>query len=154
MKIVSACLAGKNCKWNGKSSASAAVVEMVERGEAIAACPEELGGLPTPRKPCGIYGGTGEDVLNGKASVRSVGDGEDMTELFLKGAREFLKTAKSVNAKSAILRTPSPSCGFGRTWRLDDSFANHVAEGDGVTAALLKKNGIEVITGNDEDGKG
>ena len=75
-------------------------------------------------------------------------------ELFLKGAREFLKTAKSVNAKSAILRTPSPSCGFGRTWRLDDSFANHVAEGDGVTAALLKKNGIEVITGNDEDGKG
>jgi uncharacterized protein YbbK (DUF523 family) len=145
MKIVSACLAGKNCKWNGKNNLSAAVKKMVERGEAIAVCPEELGGLPTPRKPCGIHGGLGADVINGKARIRaSRGDGEDMTEQFLKGAKEFLKIAKSVNAEAAILHTPSPSCGCGRTWRLDDKFANHMVKGDGVVTALLKENGIKV----------
>jgi uncharacterized protein YbbK (DUF523 family) len=144
MKIVSACLAGENCKWNGTNSLSEAVRKMVERGEAVAACPEVLGGLPVPRKPCGIYGGAGADVLDKKASVRAVGDGEDLTENFVGGAEEFLRIAKSVDADEAILKARSPSCGCGRTWRLDDRFENHVADGDGVTAALLKRNGIKV----------
>jgi uncharacterized protein YbbK (DUF523 family) len=148
MKIVSACLAGENCKWNGTNSLCAAVKEMVERGEAVAACPEALGGLSIPRKPCGIYGGTGADVLDKKASVRSVGDGEDMTAQFLRGAEEFLKIARSSGADEAILKARSPSCGCGSTWKLDEGLANHVVEGDGVAAALLKRNGIGVIAGD------
>jgi uncharacterized protein YbbK (DUF523 family) len=148
MKIVSACLAGENCKWNGKNNLNAAVRGMVERGEAVAACPEMLGGLPAPRKPCGIFGGAGADVLDGKASVRSVGDGEDLTENFVRGAGEFLKIAKSSGATEAILKARSPSCGCGATWRLDGNLENRVAEGDGVAAALLKRNGIAVAEGD------
>ncbi len=144
MKIVSACLAGENCKWNGKNSLSAVVREMVGRGEAVAACPEVLGGLPVPRKPCGIYGGAGAEVIDGKASVRTLGDGEDLTAQFKRGAEGFLRIAESVGADEAILKARSPSCGCGMTWRLDESLENHIAEGDGVTAALLKRNGIKV----------
>jgi uncharacterized protein YbbK (DUF523 family) len=146
MKIVSACLSGVNCRWNGKNSINEKIKKMVENGKAIAFCPEVLGGLPIPRKSCGIYGGFGEDVLNNKATVRTVKDGDDVTKQFLKGAEEFLKIAKSKNIRTAILRTPSPSCGCGKTWQLDESFVNHVVPSDGVTTALLKKNGIKVYT--------
>ncbi len=146
MIIVSACLAGIKCRWNGENDVNEKIKEMVERGDAIAACSELLGGLTIPRKSAGIYDGLGEDVLNNKATVRTIDDGEDLTEHFLKGANEFLKIAKSKNIKEAVLRTPSPSCGCGKTWQLDDKFVNHVVDGDGVTAALLKKNGIKVYT--------
>jgi uncharacterized protein YbbK (DUF523 family) len=146
MKIVSACLAGIKCRWNGENDVNEKIKEMVEKREAIAFCPEVLGDLAIPRKSCGVYGGLGEDVLNNKATVRTIDDGEDLTEHFLKGANEFLKIAKSKNIKEAVLRTPSPSCGCGKTWQLDDKFVNHVVDGDGVTAALLKKNGIKVYT--------
>lgn len=149
MKIVSACLAGVSCRWNGKSSLNKKVKEMVENGEAMAACPEVLGGLPVPRKPAGICGGLGEDVLIGKAKVRTVGDGEDQTIYYIRGAEEFLKMAKSRNVETAILRNKSPSCGCGKTWQLDDKFKNHLVDGDGVATALLKRNGIRVIS--DED---
>jgi len=69
-----------------------------------------------------------------------------VTKQFLKGAEEILKVVKSKDIKEAILRTPSPSCGCGKTWQLDKNFRNHVVDGDGVTAALLKKNGIKVYT--------
>ena len=146
MKIVSACLAGIKCRWSGEDDVNEKIKEIVERGEAIAFCPEVLGGLLIPRISCGIYGGLGEDVLNKKATVRTINDGKDQTNQFLKGAEEFLKIAKSKNIKEAILRTPSPSCGCGKTWQLDNKFENHVVDGDGVTTALLKKNGIKVYT--------
>jgi len=146
MKVVSACLAGINCKWNGKSNINKKIKEMIEKGEAMAACPEVLGGLSTPRKPAGIYGGLGEDVLSGKAKVRASRDGEDMTSSFIRGAEEFLKLAQSKKIKTAILRNRSPSCGCGKTWQLDENFKNHLINGDGVTTALLKKNGIKVYT--------
>ena len=69
-----------------------------------------------------------------------------MTNKFLNGAKEFLKLAQSKNIKIAFLRTPSPSCDCGKTWQLDEKFKNHVVDGDGVTAALLKLNGIRVYT--------
>jgi uncharacterized protein YbbK (DUF523 family) len=146
MKIVSACLAGIKCRWNGEDDINEKIKEMVKKREAIAFCPEVLGELAIPRKSCGIYGGLGKDVLNKKATVKTINNGENLTTHFLKGAQEFLKIAKSKNIKVAILRTPSPSCGCGKTWQLDKNFKNHVVDGDGVTTALLKKNGIKVYT--------
>lgn len=146
MIIVSACLAGINCKWNGKNSVNKKIKEMIENGNALAVCPEVLGGLSIPRKSAGIYGGLGEDVINNKATVRTINLGEDQTDQFLKGAKEFLRIAQSKNIKIAILRNKSPSCGCGKTWQLDNKFNNHLVSGDGVTAALLKKNGIKVYT--------
>jgi uncharacterized protein YbbK (DUF523 family) len=149
MIIVSACLAGIKCKWNGKNDTNEKIKEMVEKGEAIAFCPEVLGGLSVPRRSCGIYDGLGEDVIKNKATVRTIDDGKDLTKQFMNGAEEFLKIAKTKNIKEAILRTPSSSCGCGKTWQLDTKFVNHVVSGDGVTAALLKKNGIKVYTEDD-----
>lgn len=149
MKIVSACLAGVKCRWSGKDDVNKKIKKMVGDGEAFAACPEVLGGLTIPRKSCGIHGGLGEDVLKNKATVKTINDGENLTDNFLKGANEFLNIAKSKNIKEAILRTPSPSCGCGKTWQLDGRFVNHVVEGDGVTTALLKKNGIKVSSSKD-----
>lgn len=120
MYIVSACLAGINCRWNGKNKLNRKIKEMVEKGEAIAACPEVMGGLPIPRKPAGIYGGVGDDVLDGRAKVRTCKDGEDITSYFIRGANEFLKLAQSKNIKAAILKNKSPSCGYGKTYKLDE----------------------------------
>jgi uncharacterized protein YbbK (DUF523 family) len=146
MKIVSACLAGINCRWNGKNRLNKKIKQMIDRGEVIAACPEVLGGLMTPRKPAGIYGGLGEDVLSGKATVRTSKNGEDVTYNFVRGAQKFLKMAKLKGVKIAILKDKSPSCGSRKTWQLDDRFKNHMVAGNGVLAALLKKNKIKVFT--------
>lgn len=144
--MVSACLAGIKCRWNGKDFINEKIKEMIERGEAVPLCPEVLGGLSIPRKPAGIHGGVDIDVIENRAKVRTSKKGEDVTKQFLKGAEEILKVVKSKDIKEAILRTPSPSCGCGKTWQLDKNFRNHVVDGDGVTAALLKKNGIKVYT--------
>jgi uncharacterized protein YbbK (DUF523 family) len=105
-----------------------------------------MGGRKIPRRDAKIIGGTGLDVLGGKAKVIEP-DGNDVTDLFIKGANETLKIAKSVNAKEAILKARSPSCGCGKIY--NGTFPKKLIGGDGVTAALLKKNGIKVI--NDEE---
>lgn len=145
MKLVSACLLGINCRWDGTNKYNQKVIDIYKTDALIPICPEQLGGLPTPRKPAGIYGPlTGYD-----STVRAVGDGEDRTEHFRKGADMALELAKRLNITEAILKQKSPSCGCGKTWQLDDKFENHVVEGDGILAALLKKNGIKVITEED-----
>jgi len=149
MRLCSACLLGVKCRHNGSDKRNEKVVELGMTEQLVPVCPEQLGDLPTPRQPAGIFGGLGEDVLDGKATVRSVGDGEDLTKHFVRGAEEVLKLAETLGIKSAILRQASPSCGCGVTWQLDDEMENHKVEGDGVTAALLKRNGISVITEND-----
>jgi uncharacterized protein YbbK (DUF523 family) len=149
MKIVSACLAGINCRWNGSNELNKKIKELVDKGEAIAACPEILGRLSTPRKPAGIYGGLGSDVWEGKAQVKTSEEGKDQTEYYKRGSLKFLELAKSKNIKIAILRNKSPSCGCGKTWQLDDKFKNNLVKGDGVLTALLKKNGIKVYTEKD-----
>lgn len=143
MKLVSACLVGINCVYNGKNRTNQKLLELYKQGELYPVCPEELGGMGTPRPASEIYCGSGAEVLEGKAKVIRK-DGTDVTEYFLKGAYEVLKIAKLIGAEEAILKARSPSCGCGKTY--DGSFSDTLIDGDGVTAALLKKNGIKVKT--------
>ncbi|MDK2902775.1 MAG: hypothetical protein PWP48_1928 [Clostridiales bacterium] len=141
MYIVSACLAGVNCKYNGGHNADPRIKKLIEEGKAIPICPEQLGGLTTPRRPAEIKGGTGSDVLIGKARVIDA-DGLDVTEAFVKGAQEVLKLARLAKANKAILKAKSPSCGCGFIY--DGSFSGKLIEGNGVTAQILIDNGIEI----------
>lgn len=141
MKIVSACLAGINCKYDGENNLNKTVLRLVKEGKAVPLCPEQLGGLTTPRESAECVGGTGMDVLNCKAKVMTK-SGKDITKEFIKGAEETLKIAKLINANEAILKSKSPSCGCRQTY--DGSFTGKLVKGDGVAAALLKKNGVKV----------
>ena len=132
MMIVSACLAGFPCRYDGKSRPCAEVVELVKAGKAIPVCPEQLGGLPTPRPPC--------EILSGQVVDRN---GTDRTECFQKGAQAVLALAQTYGAKQALLQNRSPSCGTG--WIYDGTFSKTLIAGDGITARLLQENGIQVI---------
>jgi uncharacterized protein YbbK (DUF523 family) len=112
---------------------------MLKRGKLIPICPEVLGGFPTPR-PDARTTGDGADVLDGKERVLE-SDGTDVTKKFIKGAQEVLRFAKKVGIKEAILKARSPSCGCGKIW-----VNGRLIDGDGVLTALLKRNGIKVIT--------
>ncbi len=146
MKIISACLCGINCKYNGKNNYHPLFAAMLKDQQLIPICPEEMGGLPTPRPPCEIRGGTGEQVLAGKARVISK-EGHDFTAAFLKGAEETLKVAIDHGIPEAILQSRSPSCGCGCIY--DGTFSSQLLEGDGVTAAFLRSQGIKVIDAAD-----
>jgi len=135
--LVSACLLGVNCQYNGESDFTRELLEFLkDKGEFIAVCPEVLGGLPIPREGAEIVG----------KKVKTAG-GKDMTKQFLKGAERVLKIAKENNVKLAILKAKSPSCGAG--WIYDGTFSRNLIKGDGLTAALLKKNKIKVLTEKD-----
>jgi uncharacterized protein YbbK (DUF523 family) len=131
--IVSACLAGLNCRYDGEAKSCEKVMQLVAEGRALPVCPEQMGGLTTPRLPA-------ERV--GKRVVRK--DGVDVTAEFVRGAEEALNLAKLIGAKKAILKANSPSCGCGMIY--DGSFTNTLVPGDGVFAGLCKQNGIEVKT--------
>ena len=142
MIVVSKCLTGECCRYDAKSSPDPEIIALLESGLAVAVCPEQLGGLPTPRVPAELTG-PGEEVL--KLGARAVTrDGRDVTREFITGAYEALLIARSVNADTAILKAKSPSCGCGRIY--DGSFSGRLTEGDGVTAALFKAAGIRVET--------
>lgn len=141
MYLISACLAGVNCRYDGKNSENELIMTLVKEGKAILVCPEELGGLPTPRSSCEI-------VCDDKGIKRvKTKFGEDKTEEFLKGAYETLRIANNHNVKKAILKAKSPSCGFRKIY--DGSFTRKLIDGNGFTAELLIKNGIEVINETD-----
>lgn len=141
MILVSACLVGMRCRYDGRGSADPVGVELVRKGLAIPACPEQLGGLTTPRRPAEICGGDGADVLAGRASVMDNGGG-DVSRAFLQGAFETLRLCRRCRIESAVLKGRSPSCGCGRIY--DGTFSGVLREGNGVTAALLLQHGIEV----------
>lgn len=144
MKIVSACFAGIHCRYDQRHNALAEIRRLVREGKAIPVCPEQAGGLPTPRNPAEIVGGgDGEDVLDGKARVID-NQGNDVTEQFLAGARKTLAVARAVGAKQAILKERSPSCGSCMIY--DGTFSGGKKPGLGVTAALLRRHGIEVVS--------
>jgi uncharacterized protein YbbK (DUF523 family) len=143
MIMVSACLCGANCKYNGENNLNRSVLQLLAEGKALPVCPEQLGGMTTPRPAVEISGGTGADVLDGNARVVSL-SGMDVTENFMRGARETLMIAKAANIKDAILKAKSPSCGCGRIY--DGTFSGRFIEGNGVTAELLIRNGIRVTT--------
>lgn len=141
MKLISACLLGLNCKYNGENNLNEKVLQL--GNDLIPVCPEQLGGLATPRPPCEIIGGDGHDVLRGTAKVVTQ-DGNDVTAFFVAGAEMCSRIAEITKAKEAVLKCNSPSCGAGTI--SDGTFSNRKRNGDGVTAALLKQKGIKVIT--------
>lgn len=147
MILVSACLCGINCRYDGDTNADEKVIKLWKEGKAIMVCPEQLGGLTTPRPPKEIIDGSGKDVLDGNGKVVGKEDGDDATYQFLRGAEEALRIAKELNIKTAILKAKSPSCGKGIIY--DGTFSGVKKEGNGVTAELLIRNGIAVYTENE-----
>ena len=146
MILVSACLLGVNCKYNGGNNKNQKVIEFLKEIEFIMVCPEELGGLKTPRIPCEIVDESVGNLSKKKIKVINK-DGIDLTENFVKGACETLEIAKSKNIKIAILKAKSPSCGCGLIY--DGKFNKKLVLGNSVTAQILKDNGIEVVTEED-----
>jgi len=133
MKLCSACLLGVKCRYDGQDSLNEKVVELLKTEILIPVCPEQLGGLPTPREPA--------EIVGNRVITKS---GEDVTNKFLRGAMETLRIAKLFGVKEAILKQGSPSCGCGKIY--DGTFSGKTIRGDGITTALLKKHGIKVIT--------
>nr|BFD58032.1 DUF523 domain-containing protein [Bdellovibrio sp. CKG001] len=133
MKIVSACLSGVHCRYDCKAQTRSSIEEMVQNGEAIPVCPEQLGGLPTPRPPAERIG---DRVLTNQ--------GADVTAEYQRGAQEALRIAKLTGATEALLKSKSPMCGCGKIY--DGTFSGNQKDGDGVFAELLKNHGIKVTT--------
>ena len=143
MILVSACLAGFDVKYNGSHNLNEKIKKWFNEKKAIPICPEVLGGLSIPREPAEIVGGEGGDVLDGHAKVIT-NNGIDVTEQFMKGANETLKIALDLNATMVILKERSPSCGSSMIY--SGEFNGNKKKGTGVTAALLKRNGIQVLS--------
>ena len=131
--LVSACLLGVCCRYDGQSKACPAMLELLKDHELIPVCPEQLGGLPTPRPPAEIQG---SKVINR--------EGVDLTAQYQKGAAETLRLFALLKADLAILKARSPSCGCGQVY--DGSFSSVLIPGDGITAQLLKAHHIPVLT--------
>jgi uncharacterized protein YbbK (DUF523 family) len=137
--LVSACLCGFPCRFDGRSAKDPQVEKLVRMGKAVPICPEVLGGLSIPRTGMDIVRGEGKDVLSHSASVISK-KGHDMTPFLLRGAFASLRIAKKFKIKKAWLKQRSPSCGCGQIKR-----KGKLAKGDGVTTALFKREGIKVM---------
>ena len=135
MYLVSACLLGVNCRYNGSGTREEALEKLFRRGEVLPLCPEVLGGLPTPRECCEIQVFQGEPRVLGRS-------GEDYTGAFREGARKTLEICRICGITQAILQPRSPSCGCGTIY--DGTFSGSLVVGMGITAALLQKEGIRV----------
>lgn len=146
MILVSSCLCGEKCKYNGGDNYNLSVISYCEQEEFVHICPEVCGGLSTPRVPSEIVGGTASDVLDGKAKVINK-EGIDVTSQFIKGAYIALEKAKELKISLAILKANSPSCGKGKVY--NGSFNNRLISGNGITAELLIREGFKVITENE-----
>jgi len=141
--LVSACLLGVNTKYNGGNNLHPGVCELLDKAMLVPFCPEQLGGLSTPRAATEIVHGDGNDVLSGCAKVKTK-ENQDRTEAFIKGAQESLYLARKLKAAGALLKARSPSCGSGCIYAGD--FSGAVKTGDGVAAAALKQAGLPVFT--------
>ena len=134
--VVSACLLGENCKYNGGNNYSAKLEELLRGKKIVSVCPEVLGGLSTPREPCEVKN---EEVINSA--------GEKLTDAFVKGAEIAIKKAKENGAKVAVLQSRSPSCGVKQIY--DGSFSKTLVSGQGIFARLLAENDIKIIDAED-----
>ncbi|HAI53914.1 MAG TPA: DUF523 domain-containing protein, partial [Acinetobacter nosocomialis] len=114
--------------------------------KAHALCPELLGGFSTPRLPAEIVGGTGQDVLDGKAKIAD-SSSLDVTELYLKGAYRTLEIARQIQATCVVLKENSPSCGSQKIY--NGTFQGERITGVGITTALLQRHGFKVISENE-----
>lgn len=133
MKLCSACLLGINCRHDGKSKPNKKILELAKKEILIPVCPEQLGGLPTPREM--------QEIRGKKVFTKS---GKDVTENFNIGAEQVLKIVKLLGIKEAILKQRSPSCGRGEIY--DGTFSGKTIKGNGITAILLEKNGVKIIS--------
>lgn len=133
MILISACLAGMNCKYNGANNTVAEIKQMYEEGRCTAVCPEQLGGLSTPRPSAEIQG---TRVINT--------EGADVTKAYETGARKALEQALRAGCQEAVLKAYSPSCGCGEIY--DGTFTHSKVKGNGIFADLCIKNGIHCIT--------
>lgn len=131
--VVSACLAGTACRYDGGSNPCPKVLRLVKEGLAVPACPEMLGGLPVPRQPC--------ELKSGRVVSR---DGRDLTAAFLHGAQCALELARQHGCTAAILKSRSPSCGFGKIY--DGTFNHALCPGEGVWARLLREAGLTLYS--------
>ncbi len=136
MILVSACLMGIDCKYNGGNNKIEILNELLKDETLIPVCPEQLGGLKTPRNPSEII------MIDGNQHVVDK-KGNDVTLQFIKGAEETLKIAKIYSIKKAILKSRSPSCGSKKVY--DGTFSGNLVEGEGITAAFLRSNNIKVF---------
>lgn len=134
--VVSACLLGENCKYNGGNNLDKNLITLLKGKKIIPLCPEVLGGLSVPRNPCEIKNGHVVDDI-----------GRDITEFFKKGAESALKIAKESGAEAAVLQPRSPSCGSNQIY--DGSFSKTLIPGQGLFAKLLSDNGIKVIAADE-----
>lgn len=142
--LVSACLAGCATNLCASHSRHPLVEKWVKDGLAVPVCPEQLGGLPTPRMAAEIQGGDGAAVLTGMARVHRK-DGTDVTDAFLEGARQTLMLACSLRPRTIVLKERSPSCGVHEIY--DGQFTRTRIQGSqGVTAAILRAAGFHVIS--------
>lgn len=128
---VSACLCGFACRYDEKSKPNEEIKKLYDEGRAIPVCPEQLGGLTTPRTPC--------EIIDGRI-VSS--DGVDRTDAYLNGSQKVLEICQRYSIKKAILKQNSPSCGSAHIY--DGTFSGTLIPGEGCCTALLRKNGIEV----------
>jgi len=134
--LVSACLLGVNCRYCGTGCYHEQVALLNLKHRLIPVCPEQLGGLPTPRPPV--------ELVNTRAVTQT---GDDFTEQFIKGAEETVKLAKTLNCTHAVLKSRSPSCGRGSVY--DGTFSGKLTDGNGITAEKLQHAGITVLSEDD-----
>ncbi|MDY7035996.1 MAG: DUF523 domain-containing protein [Thermodesulfobacteriota bacterium] len=143
--MISGCLLGLHCRYDGEECGFLGVIDFASSANIIPFCPEQLGGLHTPRPPINIVGGAGQDVIPGKARVID-NTGQDVTDAFIKGAEEALILARLTGVKIVLLKDKSPSCGIW-TPHCDKG----TDSGMGITAALLHFSGINIVGVNPED---
>lgn len=136
--LVSACLLGCECRYKGDSCRNEEILALAGEHTLIAVCPEQMGGLPTPRYPAEIQG---DRIINSA--------GADVTAEYQKGAKTACHLAKLNGVELAIMKANSPSCGYGVIY--DGTFSGGKVAGNGVTAALLESNGIKVFTEDELD---
>lgn len=150
MILVSACLLGENCKYNGGNNRSEAVIAYINGHEYLAFCPEVAGKLPIPRPPVELPQGDAAAVLTGKAKAVNR-EGQDVSASLIAGAEQALQLCKQHGVTLAILREGSPSCGVHCVY--DGSFSGKKIPGSGVTASLLRAAGIKVLSDGDIAGQ-
>ena len=143
MIAMSACLAGIPCRYDGKEKGCAACRERILQGDVVLVCPEVMGGLPIPRPPAELPGGDAEAVWEGRSRITNR-EGRDVTEQYLRGAEKILNLCREHNIREVWLKAKSPACGCGAVY--DGSFQGRLTRGDGILAALLRKENITVVT--------
>lgn len=142
--LVSRCLLGQRVRYDGGAHGPFSLLERWQQeGRIVPLCPEVAGGLPTPRAPAEIAGGQGAQVLDGLLPVLTV-EGEDVTAAFVEGAQQALALVAQYGIRIAVLKARSPSCGNRETY--DGSFSGTKVAGEGVTAAALRRAGVQVFS--------